>query len=270
MLKKLLKYDFGSILRLWWIAALASVLISIAGGIGGKLFFADRDFPVAVQVMSMFILILALFASFALLIFSFVLVFLRFYRNFFTDEGYLTFTLPVSRGTLLNAKLICGVVTMAATVCVCLLNVFLMLTVANAREVFEVIQDVWNALENAFGGYLVLYIPLGLILLGSCLLCAVLFVYICVTFAATVAKKAKLLAAIGIYYGANCCVSFGLQLFQLFGSSAVVYWLEKLNADHRNGVVLLMLLAVDLTVAIVTGLLYILQITMLEKKLNLS
>lgn len=270
MLKKLLKYDFKALFRIWWFAAAASVLISIAGGFGSRLFFSERDLPVAVQMVSLIIFMVGIFASCVLALMTFVLVFSRFYRNFFSDEGYLTFTLPVSRMTLLNSKVICGTGAMLAAIVVCCINVLIMLTVGNAKDFFEGFRELWYSLVEGCGYYLIGHIILSLLLVVLVTVCSVLFLYACVTFAAMVVRKAKLFAAIGIYYAANSVISFGVQMFYLFGSSALGYWLSKLSTQDQNLVILLMLLAACLTTAIVSAVLYISQLAMLEKKLNLN
>ena len=108
MLKKLIKYDlkygakiFIVIHALLWIAA-----------IFGRVFFLDRiDFDApAEQLVS----VLVLFFSAFVLLFSVVslatalLIAARFYKNLFTDEGYLTWTLPASPVQQLWAKILSG------------------------------------------------------------------------------------------------------------------------------------------------------------------
>ena len=51
--------------------------------------------------MAMLLVIACVMAIIASAVVTELLVFVRFYKNFFTDEGYLTFTLPVSRKDLL-------------------------------------------------------------------------------------------------------------------------------------------------------------------------
>lgn len=48
--------------------------------------------------------------GFASSIITLIFILMRYYKNFFTDEGYLTFTLPVTPHELLWTKLISGMV----------------------------------------------------------------------------------------------------------------------------------------------------------------
>ena len=104
MLKKLSKYDLRSVRKLWIIFALISVCASVIGSFTLKVILYDEFNHPLISILGL----LGTYAAFmAILIFPivmFILVFLRFYKNFYTDEGYLTFTLPVKRGTLLMSK----------------------------------------------------------------------------------------------------------------------------------------------------------------------
>ena len=112
MFRKVLKYDFRAVGRLWWILALALTWISVLGAIALRsiISFTSMDmsrYTVLTEIMLIGAIIF-LFASFIAIcasgLLTQLLVYYRFYRNFYTDEGYLTFTLPVSRKTLLLSK----------------------------------------------------------------------------------------------------------------------------------------------------------------------
>ena len=53
MLKKLLKYDFQSVFKYWWIAALVSFVLSIGGGICIKLLGSEKILPEAIYIISL-------------------------------------------------------------------------------------------------------------------------------------------------------------------------------------------------------------------------
>ena len=106
MLKKLLKYDLKSVFKYWWIAAIASLGLSAAGGFCISVMMAEKDVPALIAVLIVLTLLFSIIGIVAFSILSYILLYVRFYKNFFTDEGYLTFTLPVKRSQLLNSKLI--------------------------------------------------------------------------------------------------------------------------------------------------------------------
>lgn len=133
--KKLIKYDlkygakiFIVIHALLWIAA-----------IFGRVFFLDRiDFDApAEQLVS----VLVLFFSAFVLLFSVVslatalLIAARFYKNLFTDEGYLTWTLPASPVQQLWAKILSG----------CIWNILDLILLYSATYFMWISPNVQNA-----------------------------------------------------------------------------------------------------------------------------
>ena len=275
MLKKLLKYDFRAVFKYWWIAALSSLLLSIGGGSCLSILLSERELPTAVNVMSVLALILVIFSYAAFSILTVILVFTRFYKNFFSDEGYLTFTLPVKRSQLLNSKLIMSATTMCTTALVCIFNVLVLLCIGFADEVFT--TSFWNQVSYFFkmvgetlGFYCVIYVLEILILLILLTVFSNLFLFACITFASIITKKAKVLAAIGIYYVANGIFSFAFQIFYLFGMTSLASWLSRLPAESGYGIISLILLGIIFFVGLFCALLYTLQYWMIDRKLNLN
>ena len=97
-----------------------------------------------------------------------------------------------------------------------------------------------------------------------------LLVAICITFAAVIAKKYKLFAAIGIYYIASAVVSFVGQFALMFGSMSLAGIFSSIPEGSVLGVGALMLLSILLLSSAICVCLYSLELFMLEKKLNLS
>ena len=128
MLKKLLKYDLRSVFRFWWIVALISVGMAVLGGFAQSILY-NNDIPRVINVIASIVVFFSYFCMMGLAVLTQVLLFIRFYRNFFTDEGYLTFTLPVKRETLLNSKVLAGFIAMAAAAAVCALNFSIIFTI---------------------------------------------------------------------------------------------------------------------------------------------
>ena len=108
MLGKLIKYDMKSLNRflpvLHLFVLLASILI--------RLFITGRIAPQSStrQVNFMFVLFFVLYFMIitALTTGTYLIAGIRFYKNMFTDEGYLTRTLPVTNGKHLLSKTIAG------------------------------------------------------------------------------------------------------------------------------------------------------------------
>ena len=275
MLRKLLKYDLRAIFRLWWIAALVSVGMSVLGGFAQSLIYNYPDVPNPISTIAGIMVFFTYFTMAGLALLTQILIFIRYYRNFFTDEGYLTFTLPAKRETLLNSKVLAGLITMVATVGVCILNCCIIYTIVEyqfirsgefGKEVAEFIKEIpYDAV-----GYLLAYSAEAMVIIGLLLLLSVLFLYCCITFGSMIVKKGKLLAAIGIYYGANSIFTTAIQLMLILGIGSIAVWMEPITDQQMPIVVALILLLVILFLAVLCALAYAFTHWMLGRKLNLS
>ncbi len=275
MLRKLLKYDLRALFRVWWIAAVVSLLMGLVGGFCWMLVDSEKPLPDAVETVANLLLFLVVLTFFAFTLLSTVLIFIRIFKNFFSDEGYLTFTLPVRRRDLLNSKVISGLILNAATYLVIFVSFLVMFSIAKYDYIldglfWQDLSDFFREALDALGGYLWIYlIEIALVMLFNSAM-DLLFLYCCITFGSTVAKKGKLIASIGIYYGANSIFSFLLTLLMTFGTPSISYWLAPLSDDQISPIVALLLLCVLLLLGTFCALLYALQYRMLERKLNLS
>ena len=209
------------------------------------------------------------------MILTLVLIFMRLYSNFFTDEGYLTFTLPVHRLQLVNAKLITGVLAILATGAVVTVDLAVMYFLRDPEQVFSPhfwreLETSWQAMQNTLGNYLWVYALEFLVFGLLATVCTVLFLYTCISFAAMIVKKGKLIAAIGIYYGFNSLVATLMQLFMIFGINSLLYWAEPLNTRQTLTAAAVILLGLVCFTAMFCGLLYGLLYYFVDRKLNLS
>lgn len=276
MLKKLLKYDLRAIFRYWWIMAISSVGLSFIGGICLNTFIysANSDPSAIVMLMAMLGLIATVVGLSAFFIVTEILIFVRFYKNFFTDEGYLTFTLPVKRSQLLNSKLIATMAATLATVLTIAADVLLLLAIG-APDFFN--KEIWQAIgwylreaTQAMRAYFFIY-AIEILLLTLCLaISSMLLIYICITLASIIAKKAKVITAIGIYYGAYTAVTFAVELIYVFGLMFLGSTLTGIPDAALMGIIALILLVILAFVVALCVILYLVEYYMLDKKLNLA
>lgn len=120
MLGKLIKHEWRATRRLMIPVNLAILAITLAGcGILSTNVFANENaIPLAV-----FLIVLYALSLFALGMVTTVYLLVRFYKNLFTREGYLMFTLPVTPFQLLNAKLITGYLWAVINTCLSILSI---------------------------------------------------------------------------------------------------------------------------------------------------
>lgn len=290
MLGKLLKYDFKSVWRVWWIVAVSVFGVSFVGAFALRFMLSEvmntelSDVFALVGVASILILVLCVFAIVASVLLTEILVYLRYYKHFFTDEGYLTFTLPVSRKDLLLSKTINAIIWMGMQVLLlaACAGIFMLISppsmpgepFINLFAFRAVGQWIATMAKELGAGWLILYAIAGLLILTAVLVFSTSLVHFCITVGAVVAKKAKLLAAIGIYYLVNMGFSFVSQFLGLFvfGSMTQRFnlLLEGLPMGTQRFAVLLALLLVGTVAAAVASVMYFLTLGKLERKLNLA
>ena len=99
---------------------------------------------------------------------------------------------------------------------------------------------------------------------------SILFLFICITFASTVAKKARVILSIGIYYGCNSLFSLVIQLFSLFGLESIISYFGRLPENMLEPLICLAGLGAILFIGMACMVLYALQYRLLERKLNLA
>lgn len=105
MLGKLIKHEWNSVGRLMGAVNLAIVVITILGCF--MLNLGILETPNAPLIASLLMTLYGL----SLIAFGFLVIiylYVRFYRNLFTAEGYLMHTLPVTPAQLLHSKLLVG------------------------------------------------------------------------------------------------------------------------------------------------------------------
>lgn len=287
MLKQCLKYDFKSVMRLWWIIAVIMAGASVVAGLGLRFFsqtVSTNDPNTAMLILSIFAMfssMLCLFAMVAGITVSFILIFWRMYTHFYTDEGYLTFTLPVKRSTLYLSKVIMGTVLEVATILILIFGIaFLMLVVPPTESggifntvAFEGLFESISGLVQSAGWWLVLWVPIVLAILVLGVLWGNGLIYLCITIGAVVAKKHKLIAAIGIYYLVNSIVSFVGQILYLFfyaGIIGVFTTAATAGGAIMNLSITAVLLIAALLLACMAAVVHFITVNKIEKKLNLA
>lgn len=222
MFNKIFKYDFKSVFKIWWIFAVVTAGVSCFGGVlvrtminlatGGIDNFLF-DFLIGMGLI-MVVVALCLFP-----VVPIILSLIRYQKNFYSDEGYLTFTLPVKRSSLLNAKILNFLVFELMTLGVLILDVILILVIGieelpqEIGQFFRVaiaeLREIWTPFLTAD----VILIPL-LLLAGT--LMGINIYYLCFTFGSVITRRAKVMASLGIYFGITAVLNFIQQIISYF------------------------------------------------------
>ena len=150
MLRKLIKYDFKALSR-YLIVIHAMLLIT---AVLGRLLFVGRLMSdpgrlsnagaIATIIGIIIYVILFMTAVFG----TMLMIAICFYKNLYSDEGYLTHTLPVTRGQLLISKTVSGSVWMLLDMMMIILSLFILVL---TRPVLDSFSSYWDELLSAMG-----------------------------------------------------------------------------------------------------------------------
>lgn len=258
---------FGKLMKAEWrasrrvIGALCAVVL-ISGallGLLGNLLLRESSgswqLPGFVNVLFSLLSVAAVLAVALSLAASVFYALWRYYRSRFTEEGYLTYTLPVNNHQLMLSSILASVLE------ILLVGLATVAAVAMAFGIFAT-ELPWNEVDwglvwSRFRELLslrpvvgdVLLVLLNMVLMG---LATLLTLMLAVTIGATAAKKHPVLLAIAVYYGlslvrmAACLnaadaayLSSGAALAALAGVNAAAtliayFWMYYLTSRRLN------------------------------------
>ena len=278
MLRRLLKYDMKSILRVWWIIAVSVVGLAAIGSIALR-YVVDHgndDGPALLLIFAMLVAFMSFVGITAASFLSSVLVYIRFYKNFFTDEGYLTFTLPAKASEQLGSKVLVNYFFTAVSTVVVFFDAFIVLAVAVPKEFFD--ANNWKNFFTVLGelfedvqAFVPIYVLQMFLLVVALPLLQIMVDYCCITVAATLARKYKVLVAIGIYYGVSVVTSYFSQFAVMsFASESVIKAIEKLSENQLMGMISIVFLVITALIVLVSLALFTWTLYLVNAKLNLD
>ena len=284
MLKKCFKYDFRYIMKIWWLAAASLIFLSFGAGWGYRNITIFSNAPNRHFVLEYGLIVVYIIGAGALGILTQVLLSIRFYTNFFSDEGYLTFTLPVKRSTLLGSKVLCGFVVelFAALTIISSVIIITLMIPSEHKEYYNLFHEFicrfvqWFVLDipNSEKIWFILYIFEAFITGILLLLALCITLYMLITLGATLVKKFKVGAIIGFIVGAD----YVFSILMVGSSISFMLWLESVSYLFGETIstsmvlliVFLIFLSVVFIVSSVLSLFYNITQGLIDRKLNLQ
>lgn len=219
MFGKLLKYDLKSELRVWLVSAMTTLLLS---GILGICIRNFENAPKNNGELFLFIMTVFFMVAIILIISVFFLItslmpIIRFYTHLYTDEGYLTFTLPVTTTQIVWSKILNEVIWYVANGVLLIAGIGIATFTSGNPEMFgqilnqfgDVFRELWQAFIGTANG--AIYVILATLISITSVAFAVMQPFVCITIGAVVAKKNKLLAGIGVYVAMNIILNIAVQ-----------------------------------------------------------
>ena len=279
MLRKLLNYDMRYVWRVWRFVAPIALILSFVGGICVQVLnleSADPNYDI-MQVLFGFGFFFCLLGIGAFYFVGSLMSHYRFYKNLFTDEGYLTFTLPISRAKIFGSKTLNSYLWNLWSGIVILICVLIICFVADAQGFGEFWRGFWYFLQEGWqyiGAWLAVYIVLLVLILLSSIWLSVSLIQFCITVGAIIAKKYKLLAGIGIYYVGNMILSFFMQIAMIIGLLSVMDALgtliRNISVAETHPFLTLILFLISLVCCTISCLIHFITLDLVERKLNLA
>lgn len=220
MLGKLIRYDLKASMKIFFMFHLVFLL---ACGLGRVFFMNQLDFinapgeslfvPIVILTCLITILIVTVYIC------SWLMITFRFYRNLFSAEGYLSWTLPVSGIRQLWAKIISGCILMWIDTIVIALGMLLLFTGRNVTEAYSLIAaDATEALGMTISAF---FLYTFLFWLISCIT-SVISTYFCIAMGQLFPSH-RVLCAVATYFILSFVLQIGMFLMMLLSDSFDFY-----------------------------------------------
>lgn len=280
MLGKLIKHDFLANARFLGPAYIVMLVVALFGRfftwLATRKAIMDAVAPAfgnIIKLLSSLLTVAFVIAPFAIVFMAAFYVIYRFYKNIFTDEGYLMNTLPTRPVNLVFSKLLNALIWMLLTLVVAGLSWFL--AIGHLEGLRDVLTQIWDTIVNLFLSnreaiHEQLGVPIWLFVVELIVFILCWFArftiswYFAIAFGQLISKSHKVLGAIGAY--------IGLSIVSNLFSTAYLGVLGKfIDNVASNGVAMqFTLLGNSLLFLIITALLYWATTSIMKNRLNLD
>ena len=265
MLTKLIKYDLKSLARVLIPANALLLIFSFMARlvITSELYKSLPNYVIGLGVAT-YIILLVLINYITL----FAVIY-RFYKNLFTDEGYLTLTLPVTPSQHLLAKTISGTFWVVLSYFVLTVSILIIVLVPGiTKNVDLIMNEMSKAMEMPADLFFTSTFLVGLI---SCLF-ALPFYYVCIALGQLFGKH-RILAAVVLFFAISSIVGV-LSLVVLFVAGAFPLIFGPASEFSEIGNVSHLLITsytVSCVIVIIQAAVsYVVTLYVMKKKINLE
>ncbi|MBE6978196.1 MAG: hypothetical protein E7438_06110 [Ruminococcaceae bacterium] len=278
MFSKLLKYEWKSNAKLLWILSICALGAGVMGTLVTRLIvYLDQN---AQQVDTVILGTMGLGSILAFIVVALIAYLLavqfinlfRFYKSRFTDQGYLTFTLPVTPHQIFLSSFLNILFWMLISFAVFCISGLMIAVIGawdlwqdsyiNADDIIDIGQSLDDVLSQEPGYRLNMILTVVGVVIE--VLYSIFLIMTCITLGCVIARKGKIFLTIGLYYGITMGVSAVESVLAFIPLLAISEFYESyyIFAD----VVLCINMAMQIGLA-VGG--YFLSTSMMKNKLNL-
>lgn len=212
-----------------------------------------------------------------------LIVVVRFYKTCYTDQGYLTHTLPVTPHQLLNSKILTAIFTHLLMIFAIILSIFIILQVgihhvfsfipdysyAELRHEFSIVfADILDSFEDEFALRLGLYIAYLLFYCIVGVISNVITLFGCVSLGQLYAKH-RIVGAIAAYF----LLQFVMMIIGYI--TAIPMYTRMLAGTYYDNATVFGIMSPTMNMSLLTTVLlavamYFVNLHMMTKKLNLE
>jgi hypothetical protein len=271
MLKKLFRYDFKAMGRTLFPMTLAT----LGCGIVMLLSVIVLNFVPEKGVFSVLLPLLfgalVFFAALTIVLLPIVGVFFilhRYYKNFFTDEGYLTFALPATMEEHLHAKILSGalwsLLSSLASVAAFVIGAYLP-TLFLSSDGGGILSLFAMLMPELFAGANEIYLLLLLILsILVSLIGQIILFYTAITLGSLFMSKHKIVGSVLFYFVVNTVTGL---ISSVFATIFAVFSAISENMAFMTMMSLASAIVASIGIAVIE---YFITLSMLKKRLNLE
>lgn len=261
MLSKLLKHEFKATARLLLPLYLVLIVLTLVDRVSLSL-----NLKGPLGVIPGFSTLAYVTSILAIAVVSYVIIFIRFYKNLLTDEGYLMFTLPVTPKDLINAKLLVSFVWNIISFLLIIASLFGVFLTKNRFHMFiDGFEKIITELQKELGtGNITLFIIEFILLMILGLINNILIIYVSIAIG-QLFNGHKILGSFAAYIGISTVI-------QIIGSAAFMIIGIIFNSSFEEAsAITRIIIPISIILTLAGNVLYYIGTNIIfKKKLNLE
>ncbi len=195
MVKKLFKHEFIAYMR----ALLPMHLIMLGVAALTRFVYIFENDSTSFMIVGRSSIVALVISCIVCLVLSYANIVTRFYKNMFTHEGYLSFTLPVTNAQHILVKVTTGVAVLISSLIAIVLAVCIATAGEFTVELFKAGFWILGKGEEQIGWQFWLYMIEAIITVVAAMFTSILLFYSCITIG-QLSNKNRIILAIGVYF----------------------------------------------------------------------
>lgn len=269
MVKKLMKYDIIAFGRT--MLPMFAIVLGIA--VINRFIRLFESNNVGYRIAFISSVTALVIASIVCLVMTAAVAVTRFYKNLFTKEGYLSFTLPVTVNQHIVSKWLTTLIFAFIAVLTVLASVLIATSGGVATEIFKALAFIGDKYFDYFKFNGVLYIIEAVLLIALVFSYGAILCYGCIS-VGQLAKKNRVLASFGAFFGyyiiTQILGTVFLIIFTINYDKLPIEQIEKFMAENVSAAVHIVFGFLIIWNLLLTAIFYTVTHYNMKKKLNLE